>query len=100
MEIQARAGGFLNASESIPHFAAGPGKEKLAAAWLIEHAGFNKGYKHKNAGISGKHALALINRGGATAEDILELMRMIQDRVQQAFGVELQPEPVFVGFAE
>ena len=89
LEAEARASGRLNASESIPRFAAGPGKEKLPAAWFIEHAGFHKGYTHKNAGISSKHALALINRGGATAQDILELMRMIQDRVQLVFGVEL-----------
>jgi UDP-N-acetylmuramate dehydrogenase len=100
LEAAARAKGLLDASEQIPRFAAEPGKEKLPAAWLIEHAGFHKGYAHKNAGISGRHALALINRGGATAQDIIELMRMIQDRVQQAFGVELQPEPVFVGFEE
>jgi UDP-N-acetylmuramate dehydrogenase len=100
LEAEARAGGLLNAFESVPRFAAGPGKEKLSAAWLIEHAGFHKGYTHQNAGISNKHALALVNRGGSTARDILELMRMIQDRVQQAFGVELQPEPVFVGFGE
>jgi UDP-N-acetylmuramate dehydrogenase len=98
LEAEARAGGLLNESESIPRFAAEPGREKLPAAWLIERAGFCKGYVHKNAGISGKHTLALINRGGATAQDILELMRMIQDRVRQVFGVELQPEPVFVGF--
>ncbi len=100
LEAEARASGLLNASESIPRFAAGPGKEKLPAAWFIEHAGFHKGYTHKNAGISNKHALALVNRGGATARDMLELMQMIQGSVQQAFGVELQPEPVFVGFGE
>ena len=100
LEAEARASGRLNSSESIPRFAAGPGKEKLPAAWLIEHAGFPKGYTHHNAGISSKHALALVNRGGATARDILELMRMIQDCVQLVFGVELQPEPVFVGFGE
>jgi UDP-N-acetylmuramate dehydrogenase len=100
LEAEAHASGRLNTSESIPHFAAGPGKEKLPAAWLIEHAGFHKGYTHKNAGISNKHALALVNRGGASARDILELMRIIQGRVQLVFGVELQPEPVFVGFGE
>ena len=100
MEAEARASGLLNESESIPCFAAGPGKQKLPAAWLIERVGLHKGYTHSNAGISSKHALALINRGGATARDILELMRIIQDRVQLAFGVQLEPEPVFVGFGE
>lgn len=98
MEEEARAKGLLKASEQIPRFPAGPGKEKLPAAWLIEHAGFCRGYRHGNAGISSRHSLAIINRGGATAEEILQLMRMIQDRVQRAFGVQLQPEPVFVGF--
>jgi UDP-N-acetylmuramate dehydrogenase len=97
METEARAGGTLKPSEIIPQFAASPGKAKLPAAWLIERAGFHRGFIHKNAGVSSKHALALINRGGATAQDILELMRLIQDRVQEVFGVRLQPEPVFVG---
>ena len=98
LEGRARAAGLLRDSESIPFFRTGPTHKKVPAAWLIEHAGFVKGYAHKNAGISGKHALALINRGGATAQDILELMHLIQDRVQKAFGVELLPEPLFVGF--
>jgi UDP-N-acetylmuramate dehydrogenase len=100
LEGSARAAGLLKDSESIPCFQTGPTQKKVPAAWLIEHAGFFKGYVHKNAGISGKHALALINRGGATAQDILELMRLIQDRVQKAFGVELQPEPIFAGFGK
>ena len=62
LETAARASGHLNAFESIPRFAAGPGKEKLPAAWFIEHAGLHKGYTHKNAAISSKHALALINQ--------------------------------------
>ena len=97
LESGARSRGLIGSSESIPRFAASAGKEKLPAAWLIEHAGFHKGYVHKNAGISSKHALALVNRGGATAQDVLELMSLIQARVQEAFGITLQPEPVFVG---
>ena len=61
---------------------------------------FYKGYQHGNAGISGRHALAIVNRGGATAREVLELMHMIQERVQQTFGVELHPEPVFIGFGQ
>jgi len=95
--MEARSKGWLGHCSSIPQFAASPGKVKWPAAWLIEHAGIRKGFVHKNAGISSKHALALINRGGATAQDILELMRMIQDRVQGVFGIKLQPEPIFVG---
>jgi UDP-N-acetylmuramate dehydrogenase len=97
LEIAARTKGFLGPVENIPRFPASPGKEKVPAAWLIEHAGFQKGYKYKNAGISSKHALALINRGGTTAQEILDLMRLIQSRVQEMFSVELHPEPTFVG---
>jgi UDP-N-acetylmuramate dehydrogenase len=97
LEEGARSRGFIGPSESIPRFASSPGNEKLPAAWLIEHSGFHKGYVHKNAGISSKHALALINRGGATAQEILELMHLIQARVQEIFGIELKPEPIFVG---
>jgi UDP-N-acetylmuramate dehydrogenase len=100
LEQESRSRGLLGATEKIPRFAAGPGREKLAAAWLIERTGFNKGYSYRNAGISSRHTLALINRGGATAQEILELMHMIQDRVQQLYGIELKPEPVFVGFEE
>src|SRR5207302_2208376 len=82
----------------MPHFPAG-GKIKLSAAWLIEHAGFRKGFVHGNVGISSKHTLAIINRGGGTAREVLELARMIQSAVQQKFGVELRPEPIFIGLS-
>ena len=98
METEAHTRGILGSSDTIPRFPAAPGKEKLPAAWLVEHAGFHKGYVHKNAGISSRHALAIINRGGATAQEIVDLMRLVQARVQEVFGVELHPEPVFVGF--
>jgi UDP-N-acetylmuramate dehydrogenase len=100
LEAKARACGFMAGSDSIPRFEAGPGLVKLPAAWLIEHAGFRKGYTHGKAGISGKHALAIVNRGGASAREILELMRRIQDRVEETFEVKLPPEPVFVGFED
>jgi len=70
----------------------------VPAAWLIEQAGFRKGYGCGPAGISGKHALALINRGGASAADVIALMREIQAGVRDRFGVELLPEPQFIGF--
>ncbi len=100
VEDEARKLGLLNASESIPRFPASPGKEKLPAGWLIERAGFQKGYAHGNAGISSKHALAIVNRGGAKAQEIIDLMRLIQAQVHKLFGIELQPEPTFVGFEE
>jgi UDP-N-acetylmuramate dehydrogenase len=68
----------------------------VPAAWLIEHAGFQKGYTRGRAGISSKHSLAIINRGGATASEVLGLANEIQERVQAMFGVHLQPEPVLV----
>ncbi|MFT4307030.1 MAG: UDP-N-acetylmuramate dehydrogenase [Microbacterium sp.] len=71
---------------------------KLSAAWLIEHAGVRKGFSlpRSRAAVSRKHALALTNRGGGTAAELAELARFIQQRVQQEFGLLLQPEPVLV----
>ena len=82
----------------LPSYPAGDGLRKLPAAWLVEHAGFAKGYCRGAAGISRKHALAIVNRGGATAADIVALKEEIRNRVLDEFGIELQPEPVFVGF--
>jgi len=72
---------------------------KVSAAWLIEQSGLRKGFRlpRSRAGLSTKHALALSNRGGATAGEIAELARFIQQRVQADFGLILQPEPVLVG---
>ncbi len=91
-ELQSLAG------PDVPRYATEPGKVKTAAAWLIEHAGFPKGYSLGPAGLSSKHTLALVNKGGATAEDILRLAREIRARVHDRFGIRLKPEPVFLGF--
>ena len=80
----------------MPTFPAPDGKTKLSAGWLIERAGFAKGTTRGNVGISKKHALALVNRGGTTAE-LLALAAEIQAGVRDAFGVELAPEPIIVG---
>jgi UDP-N-acetylmuramate dehydrogenase len=83
-----------------PKFPAGTGNEgkvKIPAAWLIEHAGFHKGYAHGAAGISSRHTLALVNRGGATAAEILALSGQIRDAVQARFGIRLEMEPERVG---
>ncbi|HEY6400397.1 MAG TPA: UDP-N-acetylmuramate dehydrogenase [Blastocatellia bacterium] len=85
-------------AEQVPNFPAGDGKFKVPAAWLIERAGFHKGYNRGRVGISSKHTLAIVNRGGATASEVIGLMKEIQDRVAEKFGVALAPEPVFVGF--
>lgn len=86
------------AAVQVPSFPAGDGKVKVPAAWLIERAGFHKGYNRGRVGISSKHTLAIVNRGGATAHEVIELMNEIQERVAEKFGVNLAPEPVFVGF--
>ncbi len=72
---------------------------KVSAAWLIEHAGIGKGFHlpRSRASVSTKHALSLTNRGGATAAEVAELARFIQNRVHSEFGLVLQPEPVLVG---
>lgn len=82
---------------NAPSFPASDGKVKLSAAWLIEHAGFAKGHVHGNVGLSSKHTLALINRGDATAAEVADFVREVQGKVRDVFGVELHPEPVFVG---
>jgi UDP-N-acetylmuramate dehydrogenase len=73
------------------------GRIKTSAAWLIERAGFHKGYGPGRAGISTKHTLALVNRGGATTAELMALAREIAAGVRARFGVELHPEPVLVG---
>jgi len=82
----------------VPRYPA-PDGVKLAAGWLVERAGFGKGYPDDAARcrLSTKHALALTNRGGATAEDVLTLARTIRDGVRDVFGITLTPEPVLVG---
>lgn len=73
---------------------------KLSSGWLIENAGIPKGYSLPNskAAISKKHALAITNTGGASAEEILELARYIQERVAARWGINLIPEPNLIGF--
>jgi UDP-N-acetylmuramate dehydrogenase len=80
-----------------PAFPADDGRVKTSAAWLIERAGFTKGYGDGPVGLSTKHTLALVNRGGGTTAQLVSLAREIADEVRRRFGVELRPEPVFVG---
>ena len=92
-ELEARIDG------PVPHYPA-PDGVKLAAGWLVEHAGFGRGYPGPDGGpcrLSTKHALALTNRGGATTADVLALARTVRDGVRAAFGITLLPEPVLVG---
>ena len=82
----------------VPSYPALDAQKKVSAAWLVEHSGFSKGYSSGRVGISRKHALAIVNRGEATAADILGLKDHIQQRVEELWGIQLEPEPVFVGF--
>ena len=80
-----------------PRFVQPDGRVKSSAAWLIDHAGFHKGFGDGPARLSTKHTLALTNRGGATAADVVALARTIRDGVRAAYGVSLVPEPNLVG---
>ena len=82
---------------AVPHWPAADGLVKLPAAWLLERAGFHKGFALGEAGISSRHTLALINRGHATAADILRLRDAILREVNSRFGIELEQEPVQLG---
>ena len=83
---------------AVPSYPALEKNRKVSAAWLVEHAGFARGYNLGRAGISSKHALAIVNRGGATAAEILALRDEIQNRVEEIWGVRLEQESVLVGF--
>ena len=85
--------------EGAPRYAQPDGRTKTSAAWLIEHAGFGRGWGDGPARVSTKHTLALTNRGTARAGDVLELARRVRSGVEQAYGVVLEPEPVLVGCA-
>ncbi|MEU8585592.1 UDP-N-acetylmuramate dehydrogenase [Streptomyces sp. NPDC048664] len=95
--FRARVKERLGAEAEPPAFPAGEEHTKTSAAWLIDKAGFTKGYGSGPARISTKHTLALTNRGGATTEDLLALAREVVAGVHEAFGVTLVNEPVTVG---
>lgn len=91
----------LPIGSDIPRLAPATARHvKLSAAWLIERAGLRRGYgiPGSRAAISSKHTLAIVNRGGATAAEVLQLADYVQTRVLSEFGVRLQPEPILVGF--
>ena len=96
--VEAAARARCGAGTAVPRFDAGGGLVKVPAAWLIERAGFAKGYSAGDgARISSKHTLALVNSGSATTAELMTLAREIRDGVRDAFGVSLTPEPVLVG---
>ena len=100
-DLERAVAGTCGPGTAIPRFPAGRGQVKVPAAWLIERAGFGKGYSPRpgsqGARISAKHTLALVNPGGATTAGLLALAREIADGVRKVFGVDLAPEPVLVG---
>ncbi|MBI4887110.1 MAG: UDP-N-acetylmuramate dehydrogenase [Acidobacteria bacterium] len=93
-DLADRAGG------PVPGFPMPGGQVKIPAAWLIEQSGLGRGYGRGRVGLSSKHPLAIINRGGATARDLLDLAVLIKRRVEDRFGIGLVPEPVFAGFGD
>ena len=96
--VEAAARARCGAGTRVPRFDAGDGLVKVPAAWLIERAGFGRGYSPGDgARISSKHTLALVNYESATTAGLLALARQIRDGVRDAFGVSLTPEPVLVG---
>jgi UDP-N-acetylmuramate dehydrogenase len=94
-DVQRRAGTRAGPVPSYP----APNGVKLAAGWLVEHAGFGKGFPGEGAParLSTKHALALTNRGGASSAQVIALARTVRDGVRAAFGIELTPEPSLIG---
>ncbi len=96
---QAVAAGLAASAADVPCFPAAHGAAKLAAAWLIERAGFAKGERRGAVGISSRHALALVHHGGGTTRELLAFAHEIADRVQERFGVALRPEPTLLGVA-
>lgn len=105
-EAQARAAlqravdtGAAATADEVPRYPAGPGRIKLAAGWLIERAGIRRGQRHGQAGVSSRHALSLVHHGGGSTAELLELAQAVQQAVHGRFGVWLQAEPAFLGFA-
>lgn len=98
--VQARIVDVVGPNVRVPRFPAGP-EVKFSAAWLIERAGFGKGYQGPGGrvSLSGKHTLALTNRGSASTADLLALAREVRDGVRDRFGVTLRPEPLLINCA-
>jgi UDP-N-acetylmuramate dehydrogenase len=89
----------VTAPEEPPHYPQADGRIKVPAAWLIERAGFTKGHRDGNVGISTKHSLCLVAHQGATTSELLSFAHHVRDTVQERLGVVLVPEPVLLGTA-
>jgi UDP-N-acetylmuramate dehydrogenase len=94
---RAVAAGYAQEPSDMPRFELADGQVKLAAGWLIEHAGLSKGFRMGPVGISSRHALALVHHGGGSTADLLRLALHVRATVFDCFGVDLRPEPVFLG---
>jgi len=92
--------GLVADGAELPSYPMADGRVKLAAGWLVEHAGFSRGQRHGDFGISTKHALCLVHHGGGETAGLIALAREVREAVADRFGVELTPEPVFLGFAD
>lgn len=97
--LQHRVAEIFGPEAAAPAWPAGDGLAKTSAAWLIERAGFGRGYGEGRIGLSRNHTLAIVNRGGGTTAELVEFARAISAGVEAAFGIPLTPEPVFVGHA-
>jgi UDP-N-acetylmuramate dehydrogenase len=95
--LERRVAERLDRRARLPAWSEPHGAVKTSAAWLIERAGFYRGYGTGRVGISSKHTLALVNRGGASTAELIALAREIRDGVQESFGVTLRTEPTLVG---
>ncbi len=91
--------GLVREADEVPRFAGEGGRVKLSAGWLIERAGFARGLRRGTVGISSCHALALVHYGGGTSAELVALAAEVRAGVAARFGVCLEPEPVFLGFA-
>jgi UDP-N-acetylmuramate dehydrogenase len=90
--------GAVSHPDELPSFPAADGRVKVPAAWLVEHAGFPRGTRVGHFAISSRHALALVHFGGGSSAELVSFARAVRDAVTDRFGVELRPEPSFLGF--
>jgi UDP-N-acetylmuramate dehydrogenase len=97
-DLIARAAAVLGKDPGVPHHPVGHAQVKVPAAWLIEQAGFPKGSGGGRVGLSTRHSLAIVNRGGATAAEVVAFAVEVRGRVRDRFGVTLTPEPQLLGF--
>jgi UDP-N-acetylmuramate dehydrogenase len=95
---RAQALGLVASRPELPCYPQPDGRQKLSAAWLIDHSGTHKGERSGQIGVSSRHALALVHHGGASSAELLAFAAKLRERVRTTFGIELVPEPVMLGF--